>query len=61
MNPDTTSWQHVRDTYLEQIKQVLASTGHAQSQQVLDDVFAHLEQKVAELPETRSHAHAVCA
>lgn len=51
MNPETTTWEHVRDTYLEQIKQVLASTRHAESRQVLDDVLAHLEQKKAELPE----------
>ena len=43
-------WQKLKNNYLKQVENALASTGQAKSSTILQDVNEHLERKYAELP-----------
>ena len=50
MNFDYEKWQSLKNNYLKQVEQALASINHPKSGELLHDVDEHLENKYAELP-----------
>lgn len=51
MTSQNKTWLRLRDDYLEQVEEALASVNHPAAVQVIDDVRAHLDRRFDELPE----------
>ncbi len=49
MSAEHTKWDKLKNNYLKQVEQALASTNHPKSSDVLRDVDEHLDRKCAEL------------
>lgn len=49
MSQENKTWESVKQSYLEQVEAALKTAGHPQSQEILENVSLHLEQKFTEL------------
>jgi len=50
MTSEHLQWQKLKNNYLKQVEQALASIGHPKNSDILKDVDSHLETKFNELP-----------
>lgn len=55
MSQENKTWESVKQNYLQQVETAIKEAGHSKTQEILDDVQSHLEQKYSELaPDERT-------
>jgi hypothetical protein len=55
MSPENKTWESVKQNYLEQVEAALKTAYHSRTQEILDDVKSHIEQKFTDLaPDDRT-------
>jgi len=49
MTPENRQWQEIKETYLKQVREVLSAAKQPDSEEIIDNVSSHLDQRFGEL------------